>query len=40
MKNLKEIVHSERGAMGWGILWLIGVPLPVLAILFLARGCT
>lgn len=40
MKKLKELVGSERGALGWGVLWLIGIPLPVLAILFLARGCT
>jgi len=26
--------------MGWGILWLIGIPLPILAVLFLVRGCT
>ena len=40
MKNLIRVVRSERGAMGWGILWLIGIPLPILAVLFLVRGCT
>lgn len=40
MTKLKRILASERGAWGWGLLWLIGIPLPVLAILFLARGCT
>ncbi len=40
MKTLISVVRSEGGAMGWGILWLIGIPLPILAILFLVRGCT
>lgn len=31
---------KNRGAIGWGILWLIGVPIPILVILFLLRGCT
>jgi hypothetical protein len=30
----------EKGKVGWVLLWLIGVPIPVLLILFLLRGCT
>jgi hypothetical protein len=30
----------EEGKVGWVLLWLIGVPVPVLLILFLLRGCT
>jgi hypothetical protein len=30
----------ERGRAGWILLWLLGVPIPVLLILFLLRGCT
>jgi hypothetical protein len=30
----------ERGAVGWVILWLLGVPVSILAVLFLLRGCT
>ena len=40
MKNLAKIIRNENGAMGWGILWLIGVPIPVLLVLFMVRGCT
>jgi len=40
MKTKEEIMRSERGAVGWGILWLLGVPSSVLVVLFLARGCT
>jgi len=31
---------TEEGKVGWVLLWLIGVPLPILLILFLLRGCT
>jgi hypothetical protein len=30
----------EAGKVGWVLLWLLGVPIPVLLILFLLRGCT
>ena len=30
----------EDGKVGWVLLWLLGVPIPVLLILFLLRGCT
>jgi len=30
----------ESGKVGWVLLWLIGIPVPVLLILFLLRGCT
>lgn len=31
---------ERTGKVGWIILWLLGVPLPILFILFLIRGCT
>lgn len=40
MRTIRKIMRSERGAWGWGLLWLIGIPLPILAVLFLGRGCT
>ena len=32
--------NGEQGRAGWVLLWLLGVPIPVLFLLFLARGCT
>ena len=32
--------NNEAGKTGWIFLWLLGVPLPVLLVLFLLRGCT
>ncbi len=32
--------NSEEGKVGWILLWLLGIPIPVLVVLFLIRGCT
>lgn len=32
--------QKQKGGIGWILLWLIGVPIPVLFVLFLLRGCT
>jgi hypothetical protein len=32
--------RNEKGAMGYILLWLIGIPVPVLLLIFLLRGCT
>jgi hypothetical protein len=31
---------TEPGKLGWIFLWLVGIPVPILLILFLVRGCT
>ena len=30
----------ESGRVGWILLWLLGIPIPVLLALYLLRGCT
>ena len=35
-----KMLKSQTGAIGWVLLWLIGIPVPILVILFLVRGCT
>jgi hypothetical protein len=40
MKLSKDSKEQKAGKIGWIFLWLIGVPVPVLLILFLLRGCT
>jgi hypothetical protein len=32
--------RREEGKIGWILLWLLGIPIPVLLGLFLLRGCT
>jgi len=31
---------KEAGAAGYILLWLLGIPIPILLIIFLLRGCT
>jgi hypothetical protein len=38
MRRVKQSLREGRA--GWIILWLLGVPIPVLLALFLIRGCT
>ena len=49
--NMKTIQHlfwggalhsrqSKEGKIGWALLWLMGVPIPLLFVFFLLRGCT
>ena len=35
-----KILSNQKGAMGWILLWVLGIPIPILLILFLVRGCT
>lgn len=31
--------QRQQGKIGYAILWLIGVPIPLLFLIFLLRGC-
>ena len=37
--RVKERI-KEVGAMGYILLWLLGIPIPILLIIFLLRGCS
>ena len=39
LMNLKHKI-KEAGAAGYILLWLLGIPIPILLIIFLVRGCT
>lgn len=30
----------EAGKIGWALLWLLGIPLPVLIVLYFLKGCS
>ncbi|MBB6093607.1 hypothetical protein HNQ60_002488 [Povalibacter uvarum] len=40
MSDLRRCMANQQGKAGWILLWLLGVPIPVLLVLFLLRGCT
>lgn len=39
-RRFPTLPSSQSGRMGWVLLWLLGVPVPVLVLLFMLRGCT
>lgn len=40
MNKLKRLIRDKKGGIGFDvILWLIGVPLPVIILISLLRGC-
>lgn len=40
MKKAMDTLKNTKGAIGWILLWAIGIPIPVLLVLFLIRGGT
>ena len=40
MRLLLERIRSrEKGAIGYILLWALGVPIPILLIIFAVRSC-
>jgi hypothetical protein len=39
MKRLKNLMKNEDGKIGYILMWLIGVPVPILLIIYMLRGC-
>jgi hypothetical protein len=31
---------KEKGAIGYILMWVLGIPIPILLAIFLLRGCT
>ena len=40
LPNFKSLPSDQQGRIGYILLWLIGVPIPVLFLIYLLRGCT
>ena len=39
MNKLQKLYDDQQGAMGYILLWAMGVPASVLFAIFLLRGC-
>ncbi len=37
---INRAINDETGAIGYIVLWLLGVPAGLLFVVFLMRGCT
>jgi hypothetical protein len=40
MRGKRYIRRGQEGRWGYILAWLIGVPIPILVIVYLLRGCT
>jgi hypothetical protein len=40
MNRFRNKLRQQQGKVGWILLWLLGIPIPILLVLFLLRGCT
>jgi hypothetical protein len=40
MKRYLPSLQRQAGKLGYILLWALGVPIPVLFIIYLLRGCT
>ena len=40
MKLWQTRMKSAEGKVGYLLLWLLGVPIPILFVIVLLRGCT
>lgn len=38
--HYRNLMRKQKGAAGYILMWLLGVPIPILLIIFLLRGCT
>lgn len=37
--NNEPTLPTPKGKIGYALLWLVGVPVPILLAIFLLRGC-
>lgn len=37
--KISKIIYNENGKAGYILLWALGVPIPLLFVIYLLRGC-
>jgi hypothetical protein len=40
MPNFPSLRSAQEGKAGYILLWALGVPIPILFLIYLLRGCT
>jgi hypothetical protein len=40
LPQFKSLPSAQEGKVGYILLWALGVPIPLLFLFFLLRGCT
>ena len=39
-KRARNTLKRQEGKIGYILAWLLGVPIPILILVYLLRGCT
>ena len=39
MRRFQEWRNKQEGKLGYILLWALGVPIPILFVIYLLRGC-
>jgi len=39
LRQPSTTMKMQKGKMGYLLLWLVGIPIPILLLIFLLRGC-
>jgi hypothetical protein len=40
LRSFPSLPADQQGRVGYILLWLLGVPIPILFLIYLLRGCT
>ena len=40
MRQFPNLATMQQGRVGYILLWALGVPIPILFLIYLLRGCT
>ena len=40
LPNFRSLPSDQEGRVGYILLWLLGVPIPILFLIYLLRGCS
>jgi hypothetical protein len=40
LTRYRAALRAQKGAAGYILLWLLGVPIPILLLIYILRGCT
>lgn len=40
LPNFPTAPAAQQGKVGYILLWLVGVPIPILFLIYLLRGCS
>ena len=40
LRDIRNLPSRQEGKVGYMLMWAIGVPIPILFLIYLLRGCS